>query len=179
LLTPDGPLDVDVLVIAAGAWSARLTARLGDRLPLEAERGYHVTIRNPGIAPVNPIASAKGKFVATPMEPGLRVAGLVEFGGLEAPPTEARTEALLTHARRMFPGLDTSDVTTWMGHRPSLPDSLPVIGPSRRFASVFYAFGHQHVGLTGGPRTGELIADLVGGRTPNIDLAPFSVGRFR
>jgi D-amino-acid dehydrogenase len=178
LLTSEGPLDIDVLVIAAGAWSARLTRRLGDKVPLEAERGYHITIRNPGVAPTNPIASAKGKFVATPMEPGLRVAGLVEFGGLEAPPTAARHEALLAHVRRMFPGVDTSDVTTWMGHRPSLPDSLPVIGPSSRFPSVFYAFGHQHVGLTGGPRTGELIADLIGGRTPNIDLAPFSVSRF-
>jgi D-amino-acid dehydrogenase len=179
LLTAEGPIAIDVLVVAAGAWSARLTRRLGDKVPLEAERGYHVTIRNPGVAPINPIANAKGKFVATPMEPGLRIAGLVEFGGLEAPPTPARHEALLTHARRMFPGIDTSDVTTWMGHRPSLPDSLPVIGPSSDFANVFYAFGHQHVGLTGGPRTGELIADLVAGRTPNIDLAPFSVGRFR
>jgi D-amino-acid dehydrogenase len=178
LLTTEGPIDIDILVIAAGAWSGRLTKRLGDTVPLEAERGYHVTIRNPGVAPTNPVANAKGKFVATPMEPGLRVAGLVEFGGLEAPPTAARHEALLTHVRRMFPGIDTSDVTTWMGHRPSLPDSLPVIGPSSAFPSVFYAFGHQHVGLTGGPRTGELIADMVSGRTPNIDMTPFSVGRF-
>jgi D-amino-acid dehydrogenase len=178
LLTDAGRLDVDVLVIAAGAWSHRLAARLGDRLPLEAERGYHVTIRNPGISVPFPIASATGKFVATPMEPGLRLAGLAEFGGLEAPPDPRRARSLLIHAGRMFPGIDTSDHDTWMGHRPALPDSLPVIGRAPNFASVYYAFGHQHVGLTAGPRTGEVIADLVAGRSPDIDLAPFSAQRF-
>ena len=178
LVTDGKDLEFDDLVIAAGAWSGRLTALLGEPVPLESERGYHVTITNAGIAPRHPIMSAKGKIVVTPMEPGLRVAGLVEYGGLDAPPNYARTRILLAHARRLFPGIETGEFTEWMGHRPSLPDSLPVIGPSANFPRVFYAFGHQHVGMTGGPRTGRLIADLVAGRRPNINLAPFRIDRF-
>ena len=178
LLTDEGPLRFDKLVIAAGAWSGRLAARLGDPVPLETERGYHITIENSGIELGGPIMSAKGKFVATPMACGLRLAGLVEFGGLSAPPDYARARTLLRHAKKLFPGVRTATYTEWMGHRPSLPDSLPVIAASSRFPAVYYAFGHQHVGITAGPRTGRLIADLVAGRTPNIDLSPFRADRF-
>jgi D-amino-acid dehydrogenase len=178
LLTDQGPLDVETLVVAAGAWSGRLAAILGDPVPLESERGYHVVLTNPGVAPKHPIMSTMGKFVATPMESGLRLAGLVEFGGLEAPPNYARARTLLRHAKQLFPAVETDDYTEWMGHRPALPDSLPVIGRSPHFETVFYAFGHQHVGITGGPKTGRLIADLIGGRHPNVDLEPFRVDRF-
>jgi D-amino-acid dehydrogenase len=178
LVTNNGALDLDVLVIAAGAWSGKLAARLGSTVPLETERGYHVVLTDPGRTPRYPIMSSKGKFVATPMAPGLRLAGLVEFAGLDAPPNYARARTLLEHAKRLFPDVRTERFTEWMGHRPALPDSLPVIGRSPRFATVFYAFGHQHVGMTGGPKTGRLIADMIAGRAPDIDVSPFRVDRF-
>lgn len=128
--------------------------------------------------PRYPIMSVNGKFVSTPMSCGLRVAGMVEFAGLEAPSNPDMTRRLLQNVKRLFPGISTAKFTEWMGHRPSLPDSLPVIGRSPHFESVFYAFGHQHVGLTSGPKTGSLIADLVSGRNPTIDLNPFRIDRF-
>lgn len=178
LLTEAGDLPLEVLVVAAGAWSGRLAARLGSRVPLESQRGYHVTIADPGITLGNPIMSDEGKFVATSMEMGLRLAGTVEFAGLTAAPNMARAQQLLAQARRMFPRLDFRHHTEWMGHRPSLPDSLPVIGPSPRFRDVYFAFGHSHTGLTAAPITGRLMADLVGGRAPQIDIAPFRIDRF-
>lgn len=171
-------LPVTQLVIAAGAWSAQLSAQLGDRVPLEAESGYHITVAHPGIAPRCPIMSTDGKLVATPMAHGLRFAGLVEFGGLEAEPDYDHAQTLLAHARRLFPQLDTSEVSEWRGHRPATPDSLPVIGRASQLANVYYAFGHQHVGLMSGPKTGRALAALIDGDTPDLDLAPFSVERF-
>lgn len=178
LVTDQGALDVDVLVIAAGAFSGRLTAKLGSPVPLQGERGYHVTIANSGIHLNTPVFANTYKFIATPMAPGIRIAGTAEFGGLDAAPNFARAQVLVRHAKRMLPGIDTSDVSEWSGLRPTLPDSLPVIGRSPVFENVFFAFGHQHVGLTGGPRTGRIIADLVAGRTPNIDIRPFRADRF-
>jgi D-amino-acid dehydrogenase len=178
LITDGDDLDIDVLVIAAGAFSNRLTAGLGSPVPLEGERGYHVTIANAGIPLNMPVFANTYKFIATPMAPGIRIAGTAEFGGLDAEPNFARADVLAIHAKWMFPDIDTSDVTTWSGLRPTLPDSLPVIGPSPVFGNLFFAFGHQHVGLTGGPRTGKLIADLVAGRAPNMDIRPFRADRF-
>ncbi|MGI9407301.1 MAG: NAD(P)/FAD-dependent oxidoreductase [Hyphomicrobiaceae bacterium] len=178
LVTPDGLLDVDLLLICAGAWSGKLAARLGTPVPLESERGYHVVLTNPGVTPKYPIMSTSGKFVATPMSMGLRLAGLVEFACLDAPPDYKRARTLLKHAERLFPGVRTEDFTEWMGHRPALPDSLPVIGRSPVFDNVYFAFGHQHVGLTGGPKTGRLIADMIQGRTPNIDMERYAITRF-
>jgi D-amino-acid dehydrogenase len=109
---------------------------------------------------------------------GLRVAGTVEIAGLEAPPNYARARVLVRKARRVYPALDVSDGSEWMGHRPATPDSLPVIGRATRFANVSYAFGHGHLGLTFGPITGELIADLVAGRPARLDLRPYRVDRF-
>ena len=148
LLTAEGRIPVDYLVIAAGAWSGKLAARLGTKVPLESERGYHVILTDPGISPRHSMSDASGKFVITPMEMGLRLAGLVEFGGLEAAPDYARARTLIGHAKRLFPGIRTEAHEEWMGHRPSLPDSLPVIGPSPRAPEVVYAFGHGHYGLT-------------------------------
>lgn len=176
--TDDGTLDVDVLLIAAGAWSGALCRRLGNRVPLESERGYHVTIDKPGIEPRHPITFADHHFVATPMEMGLRLAGTDELAGLAAPPNYARARVLLDLGRRMFKGLDPTRYTMWMGHRPGTPDTLPVIGRSPRFADVYFAFGHGHTGLTAAPMTGQLIADLVAGRNPRIDVMPFRVDRF-
>jgi D-amino-acid dehydrogenase len=178
LVTDDGDIVADKVVIAAGAWSGKLAARCGEAVPLEAERGYHVMLHDPGIEPRALVGSAKGKFLATPMEEGLRIAGTSEFAGLDAPPDYRRAQVLRRRARELFPQVNVDDYSEWMGQRPSLPDSLPVIGPSRRHAGVYYAFGHQHVGLTCAPKTGRLIADLVAGRRSNIDLDPYRVDRF-
>src|SRR3954462_9602838 len=130
--TDAGELPADAAAVCAGAWSKPLAAALGDKVPLETERGYHLMIRNPEVVPRIPTADADGKFVATPMELGLRLAGTVELAGLDAPPNWTRARLLLSHARRMFPALrdDYPDerISMWMGHRPSVPDSLPVIG---------------------------------------------------
>lgn len=177
-----GELPADAAVVCAGAHSKPLAAALGDRVPLETERGYHLMIRDPEVMPRIPTADADGKFVATPMELGLRLAGTVELAGLSAPPDWRRAQILLTQARRMLPGLAAQHpddrLTTWMGHRPALPDSLPVLGSSRASPDVIYAFGHGHIGMTAAPMTGRLVADLVAGRPAPIDIAPFAPGRF-
>ena len=122
--------------------------------------------------------SAERKFVAAPMEHGLRLSGTVEFAGLRAKPDPRRGEVLLRQGRAMFPGLDTSAVDRWMGHRPGTPDSIPVIERSRRHRSVIFAFGHGHQGMIGGSVTGRLVAELAAEREPSIDLSPFRSDRF-
>jgi D-amino-acid dehydrogenase len=182
IATDRGDQPADAAVVCAGAYSKPLAAALGDKVPLETERGYHLMIRDPEIMPRIPTADADGKFVATPMDTGLRFAGTVELAGLEAPPDWRRARILLEQGRKMLPGLAASHpeerISKWMGHRPSLPDSLPVIGPSRATPDVIYAFGHGHVGMTSAPMTGKIVADLVAGRLPSIDIAPFSASRF-
>jgi D-amino-acid dehydrogenase len=176
--TTNGPLAADTLVVAAGAWSHRLAKQLGVKIPLESERGYHVELQDPSVAPKVPVMVADGKFVVTPMSEGLRLAGLAEFGGLEAPASTRPIRLLLERARELFPGLTYSAHREWMGHRPSTPDSLPVIGPAPGRPNIFFAFGHQHVGLMSGAKTGRLVADLAAGGKPNIDLAAFRAERF-
>jgi D-amino-acid dehydrogenase len=180
--TDTGDLPADAAVVCAGAYSKPLAAALGDRVPLETERGYHLMISDPESVPRIPTADADGSFVATPMDTGLRFAGTVELGGLAAPPDWRRARILLAQGRKMLPGLAASHpeerISVWMGHRPSLPDSLPVLGPSRASPDVFYAFGHGHVGMTAAPMTGKIIAELVTRRPPSIDIAPFAAGRF-
>ena len=180
--TDTGDLPADAAILCAGAYSKSLAAALGDRVPLETERGYHLMIQDPESMPRIPTADADGKFVATPMDTGLRFAGTVELAGLAAPPDWRRARILLAQGRKMLPGLAASHpeerISVWMGHRPSLPDSLPVLGQSRASSDVFYAFGHGHVGMTAGPYTGKVIADLVAGRPAPIDLAQFRPDRF-
>jgi len=180
--TDSGDLPADAAVVCAGAYSKPLAAALGDRVPLETERGYHLMISDPERMPRIPTADADGKFVATPMDTGLRFAGTVELAGLAAPPDWRRARILLAQGRKMLPGLAASHpeerISMWMGHRPSLPDSLPVLGPSRASPDVFYAFGHGHVGMTAAPMTGKIVAELVDGRSPAIDITPFAAGRF-
>ena len=177
-----GDFACDAAVVAAGAWSKPLAASLGEVVPLETERGYHIMVRNPEVMPRLPVADADGKFVGTPMETGLRFAGTVELAGLDAPPDWRRARMLLEQGRRLLPGLTAAypeeELSVWMGHRPSLPDSLPCLGPSARSPDVVYAFGHGHVGMAASPMTGKLVADLVAGRAPAIDITPFRAGRF-
>ncbi len=167
----------DRVVVAAGAWSRPLCARLGLDVPLDTERGYNTTLPDPGIAVSRPITSAEGSFVATPMEMGLRIGGAVELAGLDAPANFQRSRALLELGRRMLPALNTTGGREWMGFRPSMPDSLPVIGVSPRDRNVLLAFGHGHLGLTEAATTGRLIAELASGRPTVIDIKPFRVIR--
>jgi D-amino-acid dehydrogenase len=167
------------VIVAAGAWSAPLARRLGVNVPLESERGYHLELWNPNLMPRSPVMIASGKFVATPMEGRLRLAGIVEFGGLDAPASNAPFELLMKNIKAAIPSLKWEDVTKWMGHRPAPADSIPLIGEVPGIKGAFLGFGHHHVGLTGGPRTGRLLAQLVSGRTPNLDLAPYAPSRFQ
>jgi D-amino-acid dehydrogenase len=176
--TDAGDVGCSGVVLAAGAYSARLLAPLGVRIPLETERGYHVLIRNPGVVLTRPTYSGEGKMVVTPMEDGLRVAGTVEFASLDAAPDPARVKNLLAHAHALLPGLDSSDHDIWMGCRPTLPDDLPIIDRCPGHANMVLAFGHQHLGLTGAPATANLVADLAGGRTPNIAMTAYRSDRF-
>ncbi len=169
---------VDAVVIAGGAWSKPLAAQLGSRPPLDTERGYHLHLPAPGVMPRLPIYSTERAFVCSPLEHGLRIAGTVELGGLEAPPDWRRAEALLTHARRWLPGIEAEGASRWMGFRPSMPDSLPVISGSPHHANAFFAFGHGHSGLGMGAKTGRLVADLLAGRDPGIDMTPYRIDRF-
>jgi D-amino-acid dehydrogenase len=181
--TDHGDVPGDAFVVAGGAWSRELAASLGDDLPLDTERGYHVVIDNPEAGPRTPTTAFEGKFVATPMEMGLRAAGTVEFGGLRAAPNWQRADVLVRQLQAMYPrlarDLPESRVTKWMGFRPSMPDSLPVVGPASRVGNVFYGFGHGHVGLISAPMTGRLLADLIAGKTPTIDPTPYAATRFR
>jgi len=166
------------VVIAAGAWSANLVRRAGDRVLLESERGYNTTLPRPGIAVQRELIFAERKFVATPLSCGLRVGGAAEFGGLEATPHYRRSEVLLELATLYLPGLQSKGGTYWAGHRPTTPDSLPVIGRSRRHDGVLYAFGHGHLGLTQAATTGRLISELAFRRPPSLDLTPYRIERF-
>jgi D-amino-acid dehydrogenase len=179
LETSAGPLACRAAVVATGAWSGGLCAKLGLKVPLETERGYHIELEDPSLMPRAPTSLTWAKFVASPMDGRLRCAGIVEFGGLAAPPSRAPFALLQRQVKQAFPGLRWSAVKEWMGHRPAPSDSIPLIGPVPNRPGVHLAFGHHHVGLTGGPKTGRLVADLIAGRRPNIDLAPYRPDRFR
>jgi D-amino-acid dehydrogenase len=168
----------DHVVVAAGAWSGRLLAPLGIRVPLETERGYHAMLFAPSVVPPMPISSKTRAFFMTPMEDGLRVAGTVEIAGLDAPPDERRARVLVDHARRLFPALRVGDVRYWMGFRPSTPDSLPILGPVAGRPGLYLAFGHGHFGMSGGPPSGRLLARVIMGRSPGLDPDPYRAQRF-
>ena len=178
LVTDAGHLPLESLVICAGSHSNEFTAKLGDNLPLEAERGYHVTFSDPRFTLPMPVFLPQQKVFVTPMEMGLRIAGQSEFAGNDAEPNYGRADVLSKQMQAIFPGISNVDATKWMGRRPSMPDSLPVIGPASKMPNVWYAFGHGHVGLCGGAPTGRLIAEMIGGRPTNIDATPFGAGRF-
>ena len=166
------------VVVAAGAWSRALTAPLGDKLPLETERGYNTTLPNARFDLKRQLTFGGHGFVMTPLTSGIRVGGAVELGGLDLPPNFARADAMLKKAKAFLPDLDIDGGNQWMGFRPSLPDSLPAIGRSRASPDIVYAFGHGHLGLTQSAATGKLVAELLAGTPPSLDLTPFSPQRF-
>ena len=151
-------------------------------MPLETERGYHVAIAAPEATPRHPVMPSDGKMANTVTGGALRIAGQIELAGLDAAPDWRRADILRDYALRTYPGLPrdlpADRVTSWMGHRPSIADGLPVIGPASGCADVVHAFGHGHIGLAAGPLTGRLVADLVAGRPPVIDPAPYRPDRF-
>ncbi|MXR69151.1 FAD-dependent oxidoreductase [Shewanella sp. JBTF-M18] len=171
----------DKLLLSAGAWSKPLARQLGFKVPLETERGYHLMMPQQSRLQ-RPVASFERKFIITPMSRGTCLAGTVEFGGLKAPLVEARADCLLPHAKALLPGVlagaKTSQGERWMGFRPSLPDSLPVLGASPKSDKIFFAFGHQHLGLTWAAFGAELMAKTIKGEKPLVDMSPYRIDRF-
>ncbi|MDR8523501.1 NAD(P)/FAD-dependent oxidoreductase [Shewanella fidelis] len=169
------------VLIASGAWSKPFAKQLGYSVPLETERGYHLMMPQKSSLS-RPVASFERKFIITPMQTGTRLAGTVEFGGLAAPLVDARADCLFPHAKALLPQLfadaKVSDGERWMGFRPSMPDSLPVLGQSLKQSNVYFSFGHQHLGLTWSAITARLLAEDIQGKQPSIDLSPYRIDRF-
>lgn len=176
--TSGEPLVADKVVLAAGAFSHRIAATLGERIPLETERGYNTTLSPDALDLRCQITFGGHGFVISRLSTGIRVGGAVELGGLSLPPNYKRSEAMLRKAKAFLPGLKTEGGRQWMGFRPSLPDSLPAIGRSKGSPHVVYAFGHGHLGLTQSAGTARLVADLLTDAPPAINLTPFSPQRF-
>lgn len=177
IITDRGALPCTHAVLSAGIWSRPLMRKVGLKVPLEAERGYHLQFTGASQVPRMPLMIQSGKFAVNPMAQGLRCAGTVELGSIDAPPNRIPLDLLRRKTAAVFPALRYDSVEEWMGFRPSTPDSLPMIGEIAG-SGVFAAFGHQHVGLTGGPKTGRWVAELISGRGPNADLAAFDPARF-
>jgi len=168
----------DAVVICAGAFSARLSALLGEPIPLETERGYHTQIMAPGISMKHSIIWPARAFMVTPAAGGIRVGGTVEMAGLDAAPDYRRAKITVRRAREALPNLRCEDFTEWMGHRPALPDTVPILSASAKTKGVFYATGHGHLGLTYAATTARLMGDLITGAKPQLDLHPYRVNRF-
>jgi D-amino-acid dehydrogenase len=170
-------LACDEVFVTAGAWSHRLAALLGSRVPLDTERGYHQQLPDPRITLGRSMLFPARGFAATSMQHGLRLAGTVEFAGLAAAPDYARARVLAEQALELFPGLNVAGGTSWMGYRPSLPDSNPVISASPRFSNVFFGFGHGHLGLTQSAVTGAMLAAMACGEESPVNPAPYRIDR--
>jgi D-amino-acid dehydrogenase len=180
VITEHGRDPIDKLVIACGAWSDGLTRKLGDRYPIESERGYHAMITDPGVPIRSGFSSAERYIVLSQMEHGLRISGVSQFAGLETPPDYSLIDRILINAKAVVPGLRTETASKWSGPRPSLPDSVPVIGRAPSHANTWYAFGHDHFGIATGAITGRLISELMSGKPTTVrDMSPYSPSRFK
>jgi D-amino-acid dehydrogenase len=167
----------DKVVIACGALSKKLTDNLNEKIPLDTERGYHVHFKGCDDLLSRPVIFQNRGFGITPMEQGLRVVGTVEFGGLDNPLSKSRVKNLIKNAKYMLGDLPEHE-DEWLGFRPSLPDFLPVMGPSKNHKNVFYCFGHHHLGWTLGPISGKIISGMIANENTNLDLKPYSSLRF-
>mgnify|MGYP000414091577 CR=1 FL=1 len=165
------------VVIACGAFSKKLTDNLDEKIPLDTERGYHVHFKNCDHLLQRPVISSNRGFGITPMEQGLRVVGTVEFGGLKNPLSKSRIKNLINNAKYMLGDLPDHE-DEWLGFRPTLPDFLPVMGPSKNHKNVFYCFGHHHLGWTLGPISGKIVSGMIAKENTNLNLAPYSSTRF-
>ncbi len=168
----------DFVVLAAGVHTRFLAEKLGEPIPLETERGYHTQIMQPGVSMRYSVIWPHRAFMITPTAGGIRVGGNVELAGLDAAPDFRRARVLVRHAQRAVPGLEVKDASEWMGHRPALPDTIPIISPSSKMQGVWYATGHGHLGLTYSATTARLIADMVTGAKPAVDMTPFRIDRY-
>ncbi len=171
-------ITVGSVVLAAGVHTRFLAEKLGEPIPLETERGYHTQIMRPGVSMRHSVIWPHRAFMITPTAGGIRVGGNVELAGLDAAPDFRRARVLVRHAQRAVPGLKVEEATEWMGHRPSLPDTIPIISPSSKMPGVWYATGHGHLGLTYSATTAQLVADMVTGRKPSVEMAPFRIDRY-
>ena len=182
VITESGEIPCDAAVVAAGAHSRRLTASIGDPLPLETERGYHVMIEHPESGPRSSMMASDAKMVVNWTDKGLRAAGRWRLRASMPNRTGSALRSCATICFSMFPKLPknipASRIKTWFGHRPSMPDGRPCIGYARATRDVVYAFGHGHIGLVGSARTGRLVAQLLSGKPPEIPLDPFAPSRF-
>jgi D-amino-acid dehydrogenase len=178
LLENGGRVEADNIVLAAGVHTRFLAESLGEPIPLETERGYHTQIMQPGISMRYSVIWPHRAFMVTPTAGGIRVGGNVELAGLTAAPDFRRPRVLVRHAQRILPGLKVQDTSEWMGHRPALPDTIPIISPSSKMPGVFYATGHGHLGLTYSATTARLIAHMVAGDRTPVDIKPFRIDRY-
>lgn len=176
--TDRGVVETGALIVSAGVWSKALLEPLGYKVPVESQRGYHVTLKNHNIEQTNMLLVMDRKIAITPMSMGLRVGGTVEFAGLHSKPDYERANRLTGIMRELVPDLSYEDSTEWAGHRPCMPDSVPVIGRTGKYANLLLAFGHGHMGLIGSAPTARILTNLIKGTTPRLDLNPFSVERF-
>lgn len=176
--TSDTTIECEKAVVATGAWSKGLLQKLGLNIPLEAERGYHIELFEPTVMPAMPTMIAAGKFVMTPMQGRLRMAGMVEFAGLEAKANKKPLEFLRRYLAELMPDLSWTESNEWLGHRPAPSDSVPLIGELPHSKGVFVGFGHQHVGLSGGAKTGELLSQLICGEETGLNMEMYSPMRF-
>ena len=180
LITDQGRVTGDHIVLAMGAWSGKMAKKLGiKRLALESERAHHIELHNPSAMPKAPMMVAAGKFVVAPMEGRIRCAGVVEFASTYAAAQNGQVQFIKRQIATLFPDLTYDHMSDWMGRRPATTDSLPLIGPARAIANGHMAFGHQHIGLTAGPKTGRLIADMVSNQPSNTDLSAFDPARYQ
>lgn len=178
ITTSGDNITFDTVVVACGAWSKTLAKRLGSPVPLDTERGYNTTVPYHGASLSRMVICADDSFVMTPMEMGIRVGGAVELGGLVAAPNYDRAKALFAKGQQVLPKLNPEGGTEWMGFRPSMPDSKPVISKSPNHQNVFFAFGHGHLGLTLAATTGRLISDLMSGAETPVNMTPYRINRF-
>ncbi|WP_237174129.1 NAD(P)/FAD-dependent oxidoreductase [Paracandidimonas lactea] len=179
IITACSDLAAPKLLVCAGAWSGRLLKGLGIDVPLETERGYHVAFDREALDIPLPVLHKERAFGVTPMVDNIRVAGFVEIAGLDAAPDMRREAVLVSHAKRLFPSLDTSCASSfWLGFRPSTPDSLPVLGSVDKMPGLYLGFGHGHTGITGAPASAGILADLITGASPKLDIKPYDINRF-
>ena len=175
--TSEGPFECEAAVVTSGIWSKDLMVKLGLRVPMVAERGYHVVFQTPSQTPKHPMLMMDAKFGVNAMDMGLRCAGVSELGDHHAGASAAPIKLLRRMAAKVFPDLTYTGTDEWMGFRPSTPDSLPLVGDVGD-SGVFVGFGHQHLGLTAGPKTGRMLSQIITGQRPNADIAPFYPLRF-
>ncbi|MFS2151581.1 NAD(P)/FAD-dependent oxidoreductase [Rhizobium sp. Rhizsp42] len=178
LLESGERIAADFVVLAAGVHTRFLAEKLGEPIPLETERGYHTQIMQPDVSMRYSVIWPHRAFMITPTAGGIRVGGNVELAGLDAAPDFRRARVLVRHAQRAVPGLEVKDATEWMGHRPALPDTIPIISPSSKMQGLYYATGHGHLGLTYSATTAQLIADMVTGVKSAVDMTPFRIDRY-